>query len=124
MKFQSCSNESFIQNADWHCDSGIHVALFWEHKEFQDRPIRLWEAIAARYKGNAWVAGYNPLNEPADEEHVRLLDWYKRVEEAIRKVDPEHILFLDGNTVRKPLCILFCLPKLEPRQYAVRACST
>jgi hypothetical protein len=68
--------------------------------EFQDRAIRLWEALAARYKGNTWIAGYNPLNEPADEEHIRLLAWYKRVEEAIRKVDPDHILFLDGNTVR------------------------
>ncbi|KAF8306785.1 endo-1,4-beta-glucanase [Clavulina sp. PMI_390] len=86
------------QNQDWHCDSGIHLALFWEHREFQDRTIRLWEALAARYKGNTWVAGYNPLNEPADPDHIRLQDWYTRVEKAIRAIDPDHILYLDGNT--------------------------
>ncbi|CAE6505340.1 unnamed protein product [Rhizoctonia solani] len=86
------------QNVDWHCDTGIHRALFWEHIEFQNRAIALWEELARRYKGNTWVAGYNPLNEPTDEEHTRVLDWYARAEKAIHAVDPDHILFWDGNT--------------------------
>lgn len=45
------------------------------------------------------MAGYNPLNEPTDEEHVRVLEWYARAERAIRRIDPDHILFWDGNTV-------------------------
>ncbi|QRW18115.1 Cellulase (glycosyl hydrolase family 5 protein) [Rhizoctonia solani] len=36
--------------------------------EFQNRAIALWEELARRYKGNTWVAGYNPLNEPTDED--------------------------------------------------------
>ncbi len=44
------------------------------------------------------VAGYNPLNEPADPSHVGLQMFYSRVEKAIREVDPDHILYLDGNT--------------------------
>ena len=68
------------------------------HKDFQDRAIWLWEQLAQHYKGNTWVAGYNPLNEPTDEEHVRVLAWYKRVEKAIRAIDSDHILFFDGNT--------------------------
>ncbi|KAF8332676.1 glucan 1,3-beta-glucosidase [Cantharellus anzutake] len=87
------------QNQNWHSDNPTNTALFWEHIDFQNRAIRLWEALAARYKGNTWVAGYNPLNEPGDEYHYRLLNWYERVEKAIRGVDPDHILFLDGNTV-------------------------
>ncbi|EJU04713.1 cellulase [Dacryopinax primogenitus] len=86
------------QNVDWHSDTGIHKALFWEHKEFQDRSIALWRKLAARYKGNTWVAGYNPLNEPTDKEHTRVLAWYERVNQAILEVDPEHIQFYDGNT--------------------------
>lgn len=39
--------------------------------------------------------GYNPLNEPCDEEHTRLLAWYSRVEKAIRDVDPDHIVRLE-----------------------------
>lgn len=38
------------------------------------------------------------MNEPADPEHGRLQSWYGRVEKAIREVDPDHILWLDGNT--------------------------
>jgi len=38
------------------------------------------------------------MNEPADPDHVNLQSWYRRVEKAIRAVDPDHILFLDGNT--------------------------
>jgi hypothetical protein len=48
-----------------------------------------------RYKDNAWVAGYNPLNEPTDQEHSRLLDFYDRIDSEIRAIDPDHILFLE-----------------------------
>lgn len=60
--------------------------------------MKIWEALAEHYKDNTWVAGYNPLNEPTDEEHVRVVAFYDRVEKAIRAIDPHHILFLDGNT--------------------------
>jgi len=72
--------------------------LFWDFKDFQDRIINLWVDIAEHYKHNTWVAGYNPMNEPADPSHVGLQVFYARVEKAIREVDPDHILYLDGNT--------------------------
>jgi Cellulase (glycosyl hydrolase family 5) len=60
--------------------------------------VWLWEQLAARYKDNPWVAGYNPLNEPADAQHTRLIAFYNRVYAAIRRIDARHVLFLDGNT--------------------------
>ncbi|XP_014551205.1 glycoside hydrolase family 5 protein [Bipolaris victoriae FI3] len=86
------------QNQDWHCDSGLNKALFWDFRVFQDQAIELWIAIAAHYNGNPVVCGYNLLNEPADSQHVRLISWYERAEKEIRAVDPETILFIDGNT--------------------------
>ena len=93
------------QNQDWHSDSGLSRALFWEFKDFQDRVIKLWEVLAQHYRGNPVVAGYNPLNEPADPTKddnghygARLVKWYERAEKAIRAIDPDHILFIDGNT--------------------------
>nr|XP_019042739.1 endoglucanase C [Kwoniella bestiolae CBS 10118]OCF21669.1 endoglucanase C [Kwoniella bestiolae CBS 10118] len=83
------------QNVDWHSDSGNNQALFWEHRDFQDRTILIWEHLARHYKDNTWVAGFNPLNEPTDSQHVRLLAFYDRVAKAIRKIDPHHILFFD-----------------------------
>ncbi|KAF4946010.1 hypothetical protein FGADI_11514 [Fusarium gaditjirri] len=85
--------------ADWHSDNPTGYTAFWDHKHFQDRAINLWEHIARRYKGNPWVAGYNPMNEPAGSEWSRLLAFYDRIVPAIRNVDPDHILFLEGNMV-------------------------
>jgi hypothetical protein len=86
------------QNQDWHSDSGIHKSMFWDFKVFQDAVINLWLELANYYKDNTWVAGYNPLNEPAVADHSKLVKFYERVEKEIRNIDPNHILFLDGNT--------------------------
>ncbi|KAF8227460.1 glycoside hydrolase family 5 protein [Tricholoma matsutake] len=86
------------QNTDWHSDHGTHLANFWAHKDFQDRAVWLWEALAKHYKGNKWIAGYNPLNEPTDSLHTRVIAFYDRVYKAIRAIDPDHIIFFDGNT--------------------------
>jgi hypothetical protein len=60
--------------------------------------VNLWEAIADRYKSNPWVAGYNLMNEPADESRAVVGPFYERLAAAIRAVDPDHILLFDGNT--------------------------
>jgi aryl-phospho-beta-D-glucosidase BglC (GH1 family) len=86
------------QNHYWHSDNPTHLPAFWEHRHFQDRVVHLWEAIADHYRGNGWVAGYNVLNEPADESRAVVGPFYRRLVTAIRAVDPDHIVFLDGNT--------------------------
>ncbi|KAI0781604.1 glycoside hydrolase [Irpex lacteus] len=86
------------QNGGWHSDHGCHIAGFWKHRDFQDRLVWLWTEIAKHYKDEKWIAGYNPMNEPTDPDHVRLVEYYDRVHAAIRSVDPHHILFWDGNT--------------------------
>jgi hypothetical protein len=86
------------QNPDWHSDNPSNYSSFWDHKDHQDRTIWLWSELAKHYRNNPWVAGYNPINEPCDPLHYRLPAFYDRFEAAIRKVDPDHILFLDGNT--------------------------
>lgn len=86
------------QNNGWHSDHGTHVASFWIHKDFQDRLIWLWTEIATHYKDEKWIAGYNPMNEPADPQHKGLIAYYDEVHAAIRSADPNHILFFDGNT--------------------------
>lgn len=43
------------QNQGWHSDSGIHKALFWDFKDFQDRMTNLWVEIVKHYRGNTWV---------------------------------------------------------------------
>jgi endoglucanase len=86
-----------FQNQHWHSDNPTHKALFWKHKDFQDRALHLWEVIAERYKNQSWVAGYDLINEPAEPTGKKLFPYYKRLQEAIRKIDPNHILFLEGD---------------------------
>jgi aryl-phospho-beta-D-glucosidase BglC (GH1 family) len=105
------------QNHHWHSDNPTHIPFFWSHPHFQDRVVHLWEVIADRYKANPWVAGYNPINEPADESRSIVGPFYKRVVSAIRAIDPHHIVFLDGNTYSTEFDIFE-----EPWENTVYAC--
>ena len=86
-----------FQNQDWHSDNPTHKALFWVHKDFQDRVVHLWEVIAEHYKDQSWLAGYDLINEPADPTGEKVFPYYKRLYEAVSKVDPHHIMFIEGN---------------------------
>lgn len=74
--------------AFWHPSTSSPMTCRWGGVAISLTP---WQ----HYKDNTWVAGYNPLNEPTDSEHTRLIAFYERVEKAIRAIDPHHILFLE-----------------------------
>ena len=86
------------QNQHWHSDNPTHEALLWKHKDFQDRTVVLWEAIARHYRDEPWVAGYDLINEPADPTGEVVVPFFQRLKDAVRKVDPAHVLFIEGNT--------------------------
>lgn len=85
------------QNQHWHSDNPTHWAHLWSQRQFQDRVVHLWQALAEHYRDEPWVAGYNPVNEPADPSGEVIGPFYARLERAIREVDSQHVLFLDGN---------------------------
>lgn len=97
------------QNPDWHCDNPSRQTLFWAQKQFQDRFVALWEEFARRYQGNPTIAGYNVMNEPVTNAPFGrftsqyMPDWkimnhiYRRVINAIRAIDPDAIIFLEGD---------------------------
>jgi hypothetical protein len=92
------------QNPDWHCDNQTRHALLWEHPHFQDRFVALWVEIARRYRGNGTVAAYDVMNEPSTGHPLAPPDWdalnrlQRRVVAAIREVDPDHIVVLEGDS--------------------------
>ncbi|MFQ9889336.1 MAG: cellulase family glycosylhydrolase [Streptococcus sp.] len=49
--------------------------------------MKLWEAIAARYNGNEWVAGYDLLNEPGGALGTEQFEVYDRIYKAVRAID-------------------------------------
>ena len=101
------------QNTDWHSDNVSRNTLFWTQRQFQDRFVAFWEEFARRYKDNPTIAGYNVMNEPiTNAPRGRFSSrytpkWdilnrvYRRVVDAIRAIDPKHIIFLEGDNFSK-----------------------
>lgn len=83
----------------------------WESTENQQKTIALWQQIAQRYAKEPWIGGYDLLNEPNwsfssnpdDRNGVReqhngpLQKIYEEIIAAIRKVDPHHLVIIEGN---------------------------
>ena len=85
------------QNRGWHCDNSGGEPRFYGQKHFEDRAVALWEEFARRYKDEPCIAGYNVMNEPEADEIHWLNHFYRRITEAIRRIDNRHILLLEGN---------------------------
>ncbi|QBS36728.1 hypothetical protein E1B22_01260 [Thermaerobacter sp. FW80] len=85
------------QNEHWHSDNAHGVSLLWHDRNYQIRGRELWRHIARHYRGEPAVAGYNLLNEPNAPSIQMLNDLYNEWIAAIREVDPDHIVFLEGN---------------------------
>jgi endoglucanase len=87
------------QNAGNISDSDGEAKL-WTVVSNQDRTVEIWKKIAERYADEEWVAGYDLLNEPVLPTGVTngdLRNFYKRITLAIREVDPNHIVIVEGN---------------------------
>lgn len=61
----------------------------------------IWVQLANRYKDKKWVAGYDLINEPrqvstnSNFNTAEYLRWQMDIIEAIRVVDPYHVIFLE-----------------------------
>ncbi len=71
----------------------------WESKANRDKMVALWKRLAERYANEQWVAGYDLLNEPNWDlpGGIALRNLYWEVTDSIRAVDPNHIIFIEGN---------------------------
>lgn len=89
------------QNSD-HCSGSARKSELFTNEEYQDATEKLWVAIASRYNGNPVVAAYDIMNEPqigsapesAEQDPRNRL--YDRLIRAIREVDQDHILMVEG----------------------------
>lgn len=75
----------------------------WVNDDYQKRLIGLWEKIALRYINRSIVVGFDLLNEPEAPDRGSFNNVLNRLTEAIRKVDKNHIIFLEGNSWGKNL---------------------
>lgn len=82
----------------------------WESAANQAKTIALWKKLAARYANEPWIAGYDLLNETnwgfedatdtrgtKEKSNIPLRKLLMEITQAIREMDPQHIIFLEGN---------------------------
>ena len=83
---------------------------FWESEDNRLKTIALWRKLAERYANEEWIGGYDVLNETnwgfddstdvrgtAEKTNAPLRQFFVDVTKAIREVDTNHIIFLEGN---------------------------
>lgn len=82
-------------------DSWGYPFLF-ESAESQELTANIWRKIAARYRNEPIVIGYDLLNEPiahyfdAATLNPKLEPLYRKIVAGIREVDRNHVIFLGG----------------------------
>ena len=106
------------QARDQNAGSAYGETYLWYHREFMDRSVALWTEIARRYRGDATIAGYNLLCEPVTTNVPLLNEFYLKTIQAIRRVDPDHLILLDPNLWAKDIASLrdelFADPQVMP----------
>ena len=71
----------------------------WESEANQKKTVALWKKIAERYKDNQWIGGYDLINETNWDlpGGTLLRQLFEQITTAIREVDKDHIIFIEGN---------------------------
>ena len=97
------------QAAGFFCEDPDSICL-WQSPIKKDRTVKLWKAIADRYKNRGIVAGYDLLGEPNVANGADLLNLYTTIIDSIRSVDTHHMIQLEGNDYSKDFSIFSSLP--------------
>ena len=82
-------------SADTGCQN---LNQYWTNTNDQINTQLMWTAIAAHYRGNPWIAGYDLLNEPSGApSNQAVITQLGNLYNAVRAVDPSHIIFMEGT---------------------------
>ena len=95
---------------DMHCAPGAQnggpisdsdgIARLWLEEDKKALTVEIWRNIADYYSDNTLIGGYDLINEPVLPQGVTLSEFkqlYIDITEAIREVDQNHIVFIEGN---------------------------
>ena len=107
-----CRQEGLYVILDMHCapggqtgdniDDSWGTPFLFENEGSRQLTINIWKMIAQHYRNEPAVMGYDLLNEPiatyfdSSRYNHYLEPLYKKITDAIRKVDPNHLIFYGG----------------------------
>ncbi|MCU0457671.1 MAG: glycoside hydrolase family 5 protein [Bacteroidales bacterium] len=71
----------------------------WENELNRQKTVALWQKLAERYHDEPWIGGYDLINETNYplEGNQALRELLTEITTAIRQVDTNHIIFIEGN---------------------------
>ncbi|MGP8161667.1 MAG: glycoside hydrolase family 5 protein [Candidatus Dormibacteria bacterium] len=82
------------------------TAYFWLTSDWQTQYLRTWQFVAARFRDDSGVAGYDIINEPHafplpplrfDKDD--LFPFYARAISALGAVDPNHLFLIENDAL-------------------------
>ena len=92
------------------CDGNPAHPSLWESDLNKQKTIALWKKLAERYASEPWVGGYDLINEPnwsfttggnqngcSETSNAPLRQLLIDITTAIRQVDPNHLIIIEGN---------------------------
>ena len=86
------------QGTDVNIADALQPLDLWNRAVYRDITVRLWEAVAARYKNDARVAMYDLINEPNNvPSNPPIHDLFQRLITAVRAQGDNHLLLIEGN---------------------------
>jgi len=88
------------QNDEGISDYDPAYPSLWENPLNQTRTVELWKKLAERYVDEEWIGGYDLINETKwnlGPGNVPLRNLFIQITNAIREVDKNHLLFIEGN---------------------------
>ena len=84
----------------------------FEDDNFAEAWIDTWRRIAARFKGDPAIYGYDLVNEPHQKERVKNDYWtlQRRAAEAVREIDPDTPIVVESDGSDAPSAFEYLSP--------------
>lgn len=82
---------------DWDHSGVAKRNLLFTVPGYRDRTAELWKRVAARYRDEPAVWGYDLLNEPNGGRPEELHAFHDRLFREIRAIDPRHVIVLEDG---------------------------
>ena len=118
-EIEDCKKNSFSQYHFLAEFSSAYKQFYLNKANIQDKFIEFWKVVATKFKGNKYVLGYDFWNEPVpggfleDFKNIipgsadlySILPVYRKLEKALREIDPNYILYFENTPVPDTLPI-------------------
>ncbi|HTS17673.1 MAG TPA: cellulase family glycosylhydrolase [Verrucomicrobiae bacterium] len=71
---------------------------YWTSTADQTQTAMIWSNVAAHFRGDPAVAGYDLMNEPSGApSQLAIWNTYSNLYQTVRSVDPDHICIMEGT---------------------------